>query len=105
MPGLAGQLSHHNPVGISAGTILVHLARIEHDYVKGNLISENNIWFGSLRAQSPGAASTAATGHGLSEVMAGVLTARGWVRQGQVSGDADRADGGRVEGLRADVMR
>jgi hypothetical protein len=105
MPGLAGQLSHHNPVGISPGTILVHLARIEHGYVKGNLISGNNIRFGSLRARSPGAASTAAAGRGLLEVLAGVLIACGWVRQGQVSGDVGRADGGRVEGLRADVMR
>ena len=43
MPRLAGQLSHHDPVGISAGTILVHLARIEPDYAKRNLISKNNI--------------------------------------------------------------
>ena len=43
MPRLAGQLSHQDPVGISAGTILVHLARIEPDYAKSNLISENNI--------------------------------------------------------------
>jgi hypothetical protein len=42
VPRLAGQLSHHNPVGISPGTILVHLTRIEHGYAKGNLISENN---------------------------------------------------------------
>jgi hypothetical protein len=43
MPRLAGELSHHDPVGITAGTILVHLARIEPDYVKSNLISKNNI--------------------------------------------------------------
>ena len=43
MPRLAGQLSHQDPVGISAGTILVHLARIEPDYVKSSLISKNNI--------------------------------------------------------------
>jgi hypothetical protein len=43
MPRLASQLRHHNPVGISPGTILVHLARIEHVYAKGNLISGNNI--------------------------------------------------------------
>ena len=43
MARLAGQLSHQDPVGISAGTILVHLVRIEPDYVKSNLISENNI--------------------------------------------------------------
>ena len=105
MPGLAGQLSHHNPVGISPGTILVHLARIEHVYVKGNLISGNNIHSGSLCAQSQGAASTAAAGRGLLEVLAGVLIACGRVRQGQVSGDAGRADGGqggRAEGLSAD---
>jgi hypothetical protein len=52
MPRLAGQLSHQNPVGIRPGTILVHLARIEHAYAKGNLISENNIRFGPLCAQS-----------------------------------------------------
>ena len=43
MPRLAGQLSHQDPVGISAGTILVHLSRIEPDYAKSNLISKNNI--------------------------------------------------------------
>jgi hypothetical protein len=101
MPRLAGQLSHHNPVGISPGTILVHLARIEHDYVNGNVISGNNIRSGSLYAQSPGAASTAATGRGPLEVLAGVLIACGWVRAWQVIGDIGRADGGRVEGLRA----
>jgi len=104
MPRLAGQLSHQDPIGIGPGTILVHLARIERGYVKGSLISGNNIRSGSLRAQSPGAASTAAAGRGLSEVLAGVLIACGWVRAWQVSGDAGRADGGqggRVEGLRA----
>jgi len=84
---------------------LVHLARIELDYVKDNLISGNNIRSGSLRAQSPGAASTATTDRGLSEVLAGLLITCGWVRKWQVSGDADRADGGQdgqVEGQRAD---
>jgi hypothetical protein len=71
----------------SPGTILVHLARIEHGNVKGNLISGNNIRSGSLRAQSARAASTAAAGRGLSEVLAGVLIACGWVREWQVSGD------------------
>jgi hypothetical protein len=83
---------------------LVHLARIEHDYAKDNLISENNIQFGLLCAQSPGAASNTATGRGLSEVLAGVLIACGRVREWQVFGDVGRADGGqggRVEGLRA----
>jgi hypothetical protein len=36
MPGLAGQFSHEQAVGISSGTILVHLARIEHRYIKSN---------------------------------------------------------------------
>jgi hypothetical protein len=40
MACLAGRLRHHDPVGISTGTILVHLARIEPDYAKPNLISE-----------------------------------------------------------------
>jgi hypothetical protein len=36
-----------------------------------------------------------------------VLIACGWVREGQVFGDAGHADGGRVEGLRAggDALR
>jgi hypothetical protein len=42
MARLTGQLSHQDPVGISTETILVHLARIEPDYVKSNLISKNN---------------------------------------------------------------
>jgi len=78
---------------------LVHLARIEHAYAKDNLISGNNIQLGSLRAQSPGAVSTSATGRGLLEVLAGVLIACGWVRAWRVFGDVGQ--GGRVEGLRA----
>jgi hypothetical protein len=40
MPRLAGQLRHQDPVGSSPGPFLVHLARIEPDYVKRNLISK-----------------------------------------------------------------
>ena len=52
MPGLAGQLSHQDPVGSSPRTILAHLASIEPDYAKYNLISENNI--GSFRSARSG---------------------------------------------------
>ena len=39
MPGLAGELGHDHPICIGAGTILVHLAKIEHGYEKSKLAS------------------------------------------------------------------
>jgi hypothetical protein len=84
---------------------LVHHARIEYGYVKGNLISKNDIRSAHCALNPPGAASTAATSdRGLLEVLAGVLIACGSVRRGQVFGDDGHADGGQAagsKGLRA----
>ncbi len=43
MPCRAGELCDEETIGIGTGTIVVHLARIEHDYVKNYLNSRNSL--------------------------------------------------------------